>query len=37
MIAQKPWYIKWALYYCLLFALVFLGVYSNQQFIYFRF
>ena len=37
MIAQKPWYIKWALYYCLLFALVFLGMYSNQQFIYFRF
>ncbi len=37
MIAQKPWYIRWALYYCLLFALVFLGVYSNQQFIYFRF
>jgi alginate O-acetyltransferase complex protein AlgI len=37
MIAQKPWYIQWALYYCLLFALVFLGVYSNQQFIYFRF
>ncbi|OHD68959.1 MAG: hypothetical protein A2W19_06975 [Spirochaetes bacterium RBG_16_49_21] len=36
-IARKPWYVKWALYYCLLFALLFLGVYTNQQFIYFRF
>jgi alginate O-acetyltransferase complex protein AlgI len=36
-IARKPWYVKWSLYYCLMFALVFLGMYTNQQFIYFRF
>ncbi|OHD63737.1 MAG: hypothetical protein A2176_14465 [Spirochaetes bacterium RBG_13_51_14] len=35
MIARKPWYIQWALYYGLLSAIVFLGVYSNQQFLYF--
>jgi alginate O-acetyltransferase complex protein AlgI len=37
LISQKPWYIRWALYYALLFSLVFLGVYANQQFLYFKF
>ena len=37
LISQKPWYIRWALYYSMLFALVFLGVFANQQFIYFKF
>jgi alginate O-acetyltransferase complex protein AlgI len=37
IISEKPWYIKWALYYLMLFALLFLGVFANQQFIYFKF
>ncbi len=37
LINQKPWYVRWALYYAMLFALVFLGVFSNQQFLYFKF
>ncbi|MBN2158000.1 MAG: MBOAT family protein [Spirochaetes bacterium] len=37
IISEKPWYFRWALYFGMLFALVFLGVYSNQQFIYFKF
>jgi hypothetical protein len=37
IISEKPWYIKWTLYYLMLFALLFLGVFANQQFIYFKF
>ena len=37
IISEKPWYVKWTLYYLMLFALVFLGVFANQQFIYFKF
>jgi alginate O-acetyltransferase complex protein AlgI len=37
IVSSKPWYIKWVLYYGMLFALVFLGVFANQQFIYFKF
>ncbi|HPC39376.1 MAG TPA: MBOAT family O-acyltransferase [Spirochaetota bacterium] len=37
LISAKPWYVRWALYYGILFALVFLGVFANQQFIYFKF
>jgi hypothetical protein len=36
LIAQKPWYVQLALYYCLLFSIVFLGM-SGQQFLYFVF
>ena len=36
MISQKPWYVQLALYYCLLFSIVFLGM-SGQQFLYFVF
>ncbi|TFH39280.1 MAG: MBOAT family protein, partial [Chrysiogenales bacterium] len=35
MIARRPWYIQWTLYFGLIFAIFFLGVYSNQQFLYF--
>jgi alginate O-acetyltransferase complex protein AlgI len=37
LISQKPWYVRWALYYAMLFALAFFGVFANQQFIYFKF
>lgn len=36
IISQKPWYVQIALYYCLLFSIVFLGM-SGQQFLYFVF
>lgn len=36
IISQKPWYVQWILYYCLVFAILFLGM-SGQQFIYFKF
>ena len=35
--ANKPWYIRWPLYYFMMFSLLFLGIFSNQQFIYFQF
>ena len=36
IISQKPWFVQWALYYGLVFAIIFLGM-SGQQFIYFKF
>lgn len=35
IIARKPWYVQWILYYGLIASIVFLGVFSNQQFLYF--
>ncbi|MBN1495782.1 MAG: MBOAT family protein [Spirochaetes bacterium] len=37
IIAEKAWYVRWLLYLGMLFVLVYLGVFSNQQFIYFKF
>jgi len=37
IVSQKPFYIRWAVYYGLLFAIVFLGVFEDRQFIYFQF
>lgn len=34
---QKPVYIRWAVYYGFVFAILFLGVFENRQFIYFQF
>ncbi len=34
---QTPTYVRWAVYYCVILALVFLGVFENRQFIYFQF
>jgi len=35
--AQKPIYVRWAIYYGLIIAILFLGVFENRQFIYFQF
>jgi Na+/H+ antiporter NhaD/arsenite permease-like protein len=37
ILSEKPWFIRWALYLGMLFVLLFLGVFANQQFIYFKF
>ncbi len=34
---QKPTYVRWALYYGVILAILFLGVFENRQFIYFQF
>lgn len=33
----KPFYLRWGIYYILIFAIIFLGVFENRQFIYFQF
>jgi D-alanyl-lipoteichoic acid acyltransferase DltB (MBOAT superfamily) len=37
MLSEKPAWLRWTVYYALLFAIVFLGVYKDTQFIYFQF
>ena len=37
ILTQQPTYIRWAVYYGLVLAIVFWGVYENRQFIYFQF
>lgn len=34
---QKPIYVRWAVYYGFIIAILFLGVFENRQFIYFQF
>ena len=34
---QKPWFVRWAIYYVIIFAILFGGVFENRQFIYFQF
>jgi alginate O-acetyltransferase complex protein AlgI len=34
---QKPTYVRWAVYYGVILAILFLGVFENRQFIYFQF
>jgi len=36
-IRTKPVYIRWGIYYCVFFLILFFGVYENRQFIYFQF
>jgi D-alanyl-lipoteichoic acid acyltransferase DltB (MBOAT superfamily) len=36
-LAQKPTFWRWAVYYAVAFAILFLGNYENRQFIYFQF
>ncbi len=36
-INTKPVYMRWGIYYAALFAIIFLGVWENRQFIYFQF
>ena len=37
LISGKPWYLRWSLYVLLLYSILFLGVFANQQFLYFKF
>jgi alginate O-acetyltransferase complex protein AlgI len=37
LINGRPIYIRWAAYYILIAAIIFLGVFDNRQFIYFQF
>ena len=37
ILSQKPAYIRWTLYYGLILAIIFLGVFEKRQFIYFQF
>jgi len=37
LLHEKPVIVRWSLYYCLLLAIIFLGVFENRQFIYFQF
>ncbi|HEY6144245.1 MAG TPA: MBOAT family O-acyltransferase [Flavobacterium sp.] len=34
---QKPTYVRWTVYYAVILAILFLGVFENRQFIYFQF
>ena len=37
LINGRPLYVRWAAYYALILAIIFLGVFDNRQFIYFQF
>jgi alginate O-acetyltransferase complex protein AlgI len=37
LIKQKPTYVRWAVYYGIVLAIIFFGVFENRQFIYFQF
>lgn len=37
MLSEKPIWLRWSLYYVLIFGIVFLGAFSSTQFIYFQF
>jgi D-alanyl-lipoteichoic acid acyltransferase DltB (MBOAT superfamily) len=37
LLKQKPAYIRWAVYYAIFFAIIFLGIFEKRQFIYFQF
>jgi D-alanyl-lipoteichoic acid acyltransferase DltB (MBOAT superfamily) len=34
---EKPIYVRWAVYYAIIIAIIFFGVFENRQFIYFQF
>ncbi|MBS1619726.1 MAG: MBOAT family protein, partial [Bacteroidetes bacterium] len=36
-LAVRPFYYRWAIYYTLIFIILFFGVFENRQFIYFQF
>jgi D-alanyl-lipoteichoic acid acyltransferase DltB (MBOAT superfamily) len=37
MLIEKPWWVRWAIYYGVLLMIVFFGVFGRNQFIYFQF
>jgi hypothetical protein len=34
---QQPRYLRWGVYYVTVFAIIYLGVFTNREFIYFQF
>lgn len=37
MLAEKPWYIRWAAYYGIIMSILYFGVFNDSPFIYFQF
>ena len=37
MLAERPIWLRWSVYYVVVFGIIFLGVFQKQQFIYFQF
>ena len=37
MLNNRPTYLRWLLYYAIILSIIFLGVYGENQFIYFQF
>ncbi len=37
LLSQQPAYIRWTIYYAGIFAIIYLGIFENRQFIYFQF
>ncbi|MEW6536645.1 MAG: MBOAT family O-acyltransferase [Candidatus Auribacterota bacterium] len=37
MLAERPIYVRWAVYYAVIFGIIFFGKFTQQQFIYFQF
>ena len=37
LLARQPFYLRWTVYYAMVMAIFFLGVFENRQFIYFQF
>ncbi len=37
MLSEKPLWLRWSVYFSLVFSIAFLGMFENQQFIYFQF
>jgi hypothetical protein len=36
-LSERPWWLRWPLYYALIFATLRYGIYGQQQFVYFQF
>ena len=37
MLAEKPWYVRWAAYYGIIMGILYFGVFNDSPFIYFQF
>jgi hypothetical protein len=37
LLASQPTWIRWTIYYCLVFAILLFGQFGKKQFIYFQF
>jgi alginate O-acetyltransferase complex protein AlgI len=37
MLNEKPWFVRWSFYYCIMITIMLYGVFNKSQFIYFQF